>query len=41
MTLKQLHDTLNNLLSLSAENEIVEFKEAKNNYRSWVIDNAN
>ena len=32
MTLKQLQDTLNNLLSLSAENEIVEFKEAKNNF---------
>lgn len=34
MTPKQLQDNLNNLLSLSAENEIVEFKEAKNNYDS-------
>ncbi|ROI08385.1 transcriptional regulator [Chryseobacterium sp. H3056] len=34
MTAKQLQDTLNNLLSLSAENEVVEFKEAKNNYDS-------
>lgn len=32
MTPKQLQDTLNNLRSLSAENEVVEFKEAKNNY---------
>lgn len=40
MTPKQLQDTLNNLLRLSAENEIVEFKEVKSNYRSWVIDNA-
>ncbi|MBW8360110.1 MAG: putative DNA binding domain-containing protein [Weeksellaceae bacterium] len=34
MTPKQLQDILNNLLSLSAENEIVEFKEAKNNFDS-------
>ena len=34
MTTKKLQDTLNTLLSLSAENEIVEFKEAKNNYDS-------
>ncbi|WP_027376077.1 RNA-binding domain-containing protein [Kaistella palustris] len=34
MTPEQLQDTLNNLLSLSAENEIVEFKEAKNNFDS-------
>ena len=32
MNHKQLLDTLNNLLILSAENEIVEFKEAKNSY---------
>jgi len=32
MTPKQLQDTLNNLRSLSAENEVVEFKEAKNTY---------
>ncbi len=32
MTPKQLQVTLNNLRSLSAENEVVEFKEAKNTY---------
>ena len=32
MTPKQLQETLNNLRSLSAENEVVEFKEAKNTY---------
>ena len=32
MTSKQLQVTLNNLRSLSAENEVVEFKEAKNTY---------
>ena len=32
MTPKQLQNTLNNLRSLSAENEVVEFKEAKNTY---------
>jgi ATP-dependent DNA helicase RecG len=32
MTIEQLNSTLNNLCNLSAENEIVEFKEAKNTY---------
>ena len=32
MTPKQLQVTLNNLRSLSSENEVVEFKEAKNTY---------
>lgn len=32
MTIEQLEETLNNLCSLTAENEIVEFKEAKNTY---------
>lgn len=32
MMSKQLQETLNNLRSLSAENEVVEFKEAKNTY---------
>lgn len=32
MTPKQLQETLNNLRSLAAENEVVEFKEAKNSY---------
>ncbi len=32
MTIEELNSTLNNLCSLSAENEIVEFKEAKNTY---------
>lgn len=32
MTPKQLLDILSSLRSLSAENEVVEFKEAKNNY---------
>lgn len=32
MTIEQLNTVLDNLCSLSAENEIVEFKEAKNTY---------
>lgn len=32
MTTEQLQETLDNLRNLTAENEIVEFKEAKNNY---------
>jgi len=32
MTEEQLQILLNDLLSLPAENEVVEFKEAKNNY---------
>ena len=32
MTAEQLNSILDSLCSLSAENEIVEFKEAKNNY---------
>ena len=32
MTTEQLEITLENLCNLSAENEVVEFKEAKNNY---------
>lgn len=32
MTSKQLQETLDNLRNLLSENEIVEFKEAKNNY---------
>jgi ATP-dependent DNA helicase RecG len=32
MTIEQLNVVLDNLCSLTAENEIVEFKEAKNNY---------
>jgi ATP-dependent DNA helicase RecG len=32
MTTEQLEITLENLYNLSAENEVVEFKEAKNNY---------
>ena len=32
MTKKELIDKLNELRSLSAENEVVEFKEAKNSY---------
>lgn len=32
MIMEQLQETLENLCNLSAENEIVEFKEAKNNY---------
>jgi ATP-dependent DNA helicase RecG len=32
MTIEQLNAVLDNLCSLTAENEIVEFKEAKNSY---------
>ena len=32
MTTEQLQETLDNLRNLTAENEIVEFKEAKNNF---------